>query len=359
MGAVVEWDQAGRELVVHNQGIKKLEAPYDLVSTMRASVLVLGPLLTHYGQAKVSLPGGCAIGARPIDQHLKGLRLMGAQIELTEGYIYARAKKLRGTSIYLDIPTVTGTENLMLAACLASGTTIIENAACEPEVVELAQALINCGAKISGAGTSFIEIQGVNQLNPIEHYIGPDRIEAGTFAIATAITRGEVEIIDCIPECLISLIDKLKEAGVKVEIKENSLWVQGPAQIKPVNIETRPYPGFPTDLQAQFMALMTLAEGSSIITENVFENRFMHVAELRRMGADIEIHGHSALVKGVKILKGAPLMATDLRASAALIIAGLRAKGKTTIHRVYHLDRGYEQIEEKLSLLGAQIKRIS
>jgi len=358
MGAEIVERQGERELLVDTTGIDKLEAPYDLVRTMRASVLVLGPLLAHYGEARVSLPGGCAIGARPIDQHLKGLKLMGAEIELIEGYIYARARRLRGAPIYLDISTVTGTENLMLAACLADGKTIIENAACEPEVIELAQTLIDSGARIYGAGTGSLEIHGVTSLSPIEHSIGPDRIEAGTFAIAAAITQGEVEIVGCIPEHLRALIIKLKEAGVKLELADHSLLVQGPAAIKPVNIETLPYPGFPTDLQAQFMALMCLAEGSSIIKENVFENRFMHVAELRRMGADIQIQGSTALVRGVKDLKGASVMSTDLRASAALIVAGLASKGETVVHRIYHLDRGYERIEEKLSLLGADIKRI-
>jgi len=358
MGALVEWDQGARELVIDTRGVRHLEAPYDLVRTMRASVLVLGPLLAHYGEAKVSLPGGCAIGARPVDQHLKGLKLMGAEIDLLEGYINARVKKLRGSFIHLDISTVTGTENLMLAATLADGLTVIENAACEPEVVELAQVLERCGAKISGAGTKTLSIQGVSRLNPIEHVVGPDRIEAGTFAIAAAITQGEVEIKNCVPAHLSCLIDKLKEVGVTVETGEESLWIKGPSSLKPITLETQPYPGFPTDLQAQVMALMTIAEGVSISTENVFENRFMHVAELCRMGAKIRLRGRSAIVEGVPYLKGAPVMATDLRASAALIIAGLVAQGKTLINRIYHLDRGYERIEEKLSSLGASIKRI-
>ena len=339
--------------------ISNLEAPYDLVKTMRASFLVMGPLLARFGEAKVSLPGGCAIGARPINLHLKGFQSMGAKIKIKDGYVLAKAKHLKGAKIYFDQPTVTGTENLMLAAVLAKGTSLIENAAKEPEVVDLAKVLIKMGANIKGAGTDTIKIVGVAHLKGFDHNIIPDRIETGTFMIAAALTNGEIKILNCIPGNVKALIVKLQSAGVEITTKDNSLFVKGKHSIKPVNLVTSPYPGFPTDMQAQFMVLMTMAKGTSTISETIFENRFMHIAELKRMGADISIEGHTAMVKGAKKLSGAPVMATDLRASACLILAGLAAKGKTTVSRVYHLDRGYEKIEEKFSALGASIKRIS
>lgn len=338
--------------------IQSIEAPYDLVRTMRASVLVLGPLLARLGHARVSLPGGCAIGARPINLHLKGLEAMGAQITLDHGYVEARAKRLKGARIYLDIPTVGGTENLMMAAALANGTTVLENAACEPEIVELGQALTAMGAHIQGAGTDTITIEGVNELKPLEIAVMPDRIEAGTFMVAAAITRGDVKVKNAIPSHLEAVISKLREAGVEVLEEADGLRVKGPRTLHAVNIKSRPHPGFPTDMQAQFMALMTLANGSSVITENVFENRFMHVCELQRMGADIVIEGNTATVKGVKKLLGAPVMATDLRASASLILAGLAADNTTEVSRIYHLDRGYERIEAKLQKLGADVQRV-
>jgi len=338
--------------------IQSIEAPYDLVRTMRASVLVLGPLLARLGHARVSLPGGCAIGARPINLHLKGLEAMGAQITLDHGYVEARAKRLKGARIYLDIPTVGGTENLMMAAALANGTSVLENAACEPEIVELGHALTAMGAHIQGAGTDTITIEGVKELKPLEIAVMPDRIEAGTFMVAAAITRGDVKVKNAIPSHLEAVISKLREAGVEVLEEADGLRVKGPRTLHAVNIKSRPHPGFPTDMQAQFMALMTLANGSSVITENVFENRFMHVCELQRMGADIVIEGNTATVKGVKKLLGAPVMATDLRASASLILAGLAADNTTEVSRIYHLDRGYERIEAKLQKLGADVQRV-
>ncbi len=350
--------ESGRA-VINAEGINNPTAPYDLVKTMRASVLVIGPLLARTGMAKVSLPGGCAIGARPINLHLMGLKKMGAEIELEEGYVVARAKRLRGNVIYFDIPTVTGTENLMMAATLAEGTTLIENAAKEPEVVDLADALIAMGARISGAGTSTIEVEGVNALRPFSHTIIPDRVETGTFMTIAGITGGDVLIRDCRPDHNDALITKLREAGISIELKEHgtALRVTGPERPAARDIKTMPYPGFPTDMQAQFMALMSVADGTSTIRETIFENRFMHVAELKRMGADVAIEGGIATVRGVEKLTGADVMATDLRASASLIVAGLAAKGSTTIHRLYHLDRGYERIEEKLRGLGAEVER--
>ncbi|MBI5409031.1 MAG: UDP-N-acetylglucosamine 1-carboxyvinyltransferase [Nitrospirae bacterium] len=345
-------------IILKSKTITSVDAPYDFVKTMRASVLVLGPLLARTGQAKVSLPGGCAIGARPINLHIMGLEKMGAKIKLSEGYIEASAKRLKGAKIYFDIPTVTGTENLMMAAALADGTTVLENAACEPEVADLANALISMGADIEGAGTRVIKINGVNRLKPLDYTVIPDRIETATFLAAAAITQGDVKIKGSRPGHLEAIINKLKEAGVKITQKNDKLSVKGPERLLSVDIKTMPYPGFPTDMQAQFMAMMALADGTSIITENIFENRFMHVAELRRMGADIVVEGSTATVKGVSSLKGAPVMATDLRASASLVVAGLAAKGATVIDRVYHLDRGYEKIEEKLKTLGAKIRRI-
>ncbi len=346
------------QILLQTDKITSLDAPYDFVKTMRASVLVLGPLLASTGRAKVSLPGGCAIGARPINLHIMGLEKMGAKIKLSEGYIEAKAKRLKGATIYFDIPTVTGSENLMMAAALADGTTILENAACEPEVVDLANALISMGADIQGAGTSIIRIKGVNKLRPLDYTVIPDRIETATFIAAAAITRGDIKIKGGRPEHLEAVINKIKEAGVRVVQKDDKLIVKGPERLSPIDIKTMPHPGFPTDMQAQFMALMAIADGTSLITESIFENRFMHVAELRRMGADITVEGSTATVKGVKSLKGAPVMATDLRASASLVVAGLAAHGTTVIDRVYHLDRGYERIEEKLRKLGAKIRRV-
>lgn len=349
---------SGDKIVLDSSGINNPEAPYHLVSTMRASCLVLGPLLTRLGQAKVSLPGGCAIGARPIDLHLKAFKAMGAQIELKGGYICGTAGKLKGIQYYFDTVTVTGTANVMMAAVLADGETVLENAAKEPEIAFLAEVLNRAGAKIEGAGNDNIVIQGVSSLQPIDCYIFPDRIEAGTYMIAAAITEGEVEISHCIPQHLDALTLKLREAGVRVECGADSVTVQSRWPLSAVNVKTQPHPGFPTDFQAQFMALMTLAEGQSIIMESVFENRFMHAAELVRLGADITLEGHTAIIRGVKKLSGAPVMATDLRASASLVLAGLAAKGQSSISRIYHIDRGYENMVEKLSRLGAVIRRI-
>jgi len=338
--------------------VNNVEATYDLVKTMRASVLVLGPLLARHGRARVSLPGGCAIGARPIDQHLKGLKAMGAEIKLEHGYVEAKAKRLNGTRINFDISTVGGTEHLMMAAALAKGETVLENAAREPEIVDLAGILTKMGARIEGAGTDTIRISGVSELGPVRYRVMPDRIEAGTFMIAAAITGGDVRISGMQLEHLDALVFKLQDAGVEITNKDNVVRVRGPRKVKSVNIKTRPYPGFPTDMQAQFMALMCIADGASVISENIFENRFMHVSELLRFGADIVIEGNSATVKGVKKLSGAPVMATDLRASASLILAGLASDNTTEVSRIYHLDRGYEAIEKKLAGLGANIVRV-
>lgn len=345
-------------IVLDTTKVNHHEAPYELVSTMRASCLVLGPLLARLGRAKVSLPGGCAIGARPIDLHLKGFQALGAEIELEGGYICGIAKRLRGTRYYFDTVSVTGTANVMMAACLAEGETLLENSAKEPEVVFLAEMLNRAGAKIEGAGNDTIVIQGVSDLKPLDCRIFPDRIETGTYMIAGAITGGDVEVTDCVPEHLEPLILKMREAGVNVEEKSNSIRVSARTPIQGVNIKTQPYPGFPTDFQAQFMALMTQAKGQSIILETVFENRFMHAAELIRLGADITLEGHTAIVRGPSYLSAGPVMATDLRASASLILAALAAKGKTTVSRVYHIDRGYENMENKLSQCGARIWRV-
>jgi UDP-N-acetylglucosamine 1-carboxyvinyltransferase len=340
----------GTELVGH-------EAPYKLVKTMRASILVLGPLITRAKRAVISLPGGCAIGARPINLHLKGLEKMGAEIQLKHGYIEAKTKGLRGADIYLDIPTVTGTENLMMAAALAKGETVIENAAGEPEVVELAEVLNKMGAHISGAGSRIIRIKGVKHLRATEHTIIPDRIEAGTFMVAAGVTKGNVHIRNCNLDHMEAVVNKLREAGMEILREDDGTRAIGNKRIKSVDIKTLPYPGFPTDMQAQIMVLMTLARGLSVISETIFENRFIHVGELRRMGADIKIEGNSAIINGVKGLSGAPVMATDLRASASLVLAGLAAEGETDVSRVYHLDRGYEKLVEKVSSLGAHIRR--
>ncbi|KAF0220545.1 MAG: UDP-N-acetylglucosamine [Geobacteraceae bacterium] len=356
LGAVVEGK--GNVVGIDTGKVNNHEATYELVKTMRASVLVLGPLLARLGRARVSLPGGCAIGARPINLHLKGLAAMGADINLTHGYVEARAKRLKGARINFDISTVGGTEHLMMAAALARGETILENAAREPEIVDLALVLNNMGAKIEGAGTDTIRITGVKELGPVSHRVMPDRIEAGTFMIAAAITGGEVRIKAMQLEHLDALVFKLQDAGVEIVNKDNVVRVKGPRKIKSVNIKTRPYPGFPTDMQAQFMALMSRADGASVISENIFENRFMHVSELLRFGADIVVEGNSATVKGVRKLSGAPVMATDLRASASLILAGLAADNTTEVSRIYHLDRGYEAIEKKLAGLGADIVRV-
>ncbi|HEU5061015.1 MAG TPA: UDP-N-acetylglucosamine 1-carboxyvinyltransferase [Kofleriaceae bacterium] len=336
---------------------RAFEAPYELVKTMRASVLVLGPLVARFGRARVSMPGGCAIGARPIDQHLKGLEAMGAKVTLTHGYVECEARRLRGARIVLDIPTVTGCENLIMAAALARGVTIIENAAREPEVEELAQALVKMGARIEGAGTPIITVEGVDELHPIEHTICPDRIEAGTFMVAAALTRGDVLVRGAVPEHQDAVIAKLRSAGVKVTAEVDGLRVRHSGDIGPLDITTQPYPGFPTDMQAQLMVLCSLARGQSVIKEAIFENRYMHVPELGRMGADIHVDGRVAVIRGVPRLSGATVMATDLRASASLVLAGLVAGGTTEVLRVYHLDRGYERIERKLRAVGAQIRR--
>ncbi|MFZ5906869.1 MAG: UDP-N-acetylglucosamine 1-carboxyvinyltransferase [Nitrospirota bacterium] len=348
----------GEKAFLDTANLTVFEAPYDLVRTMRASILVLGPLLARYGRAKVSLPGGCAIGARPINLHLMGLGKMGADITLESGYVIAKAERLTGALIYLDIPTVTGTENLIMAASLAKGTTRIENAAREPEVADLANALIRMGAKISGAGESVVEIEGVEELKPADYAVIADRIECGTFMAAAGITGGEVVLKGCMPEHLDATILKLTEAGLTFDAVQGGIRVRGPARPRAANVQTMVYPGFPTDMQAQFMALLSVADGTSIVKETIFENRFMHVAELRRMGADITVEGGTATVKGIRRMKGAPLMATDLRASASLVVAALAAEGKTTIHRIYHLDRGYVGMEKKLRKLGADVRRV-
>ena len=352
-------DISGEETVrVNASSITQTEASYELVKTMRASILVLGPLVARTGVARVSLPGGCAIGARPVNLHIKSLQEMGAEVELRDGYVEARARQLKGANIYFDISTVTGTENIMMAACLAKGTTVLRNAAQEPEVVNLADVLSGMGSRITGAGTDVITIDGVDRLHPVEATIIPDRIEAGTFMIAAGITGGDVRLLGCTPLHLEALIHKLRDAGMEITVIDGGLRASGGQIIRSTDVKTQPYPGFATDLQAQMMALMVLGNGLSVITETVFENRFMHVSELMRMGADVVIQGRSAIVKGVPELRGAPVMATDLRASASLILAGLAAKGRTELSRVYHIDRGYQAIEKKLSALGAHIERV-
>lgn len=357
MGVTTSLDEKGGvELRATN--ITDPVAPYELVKTMRASVLVLGPLVARLGEARVSLPGGCAIGLRPVDQHLKGLQALGATIEMAEGYMIARAPRLKGTRICMDIVTVTGTENLMMAAALAEGVTVIENAAREPEIPDLAACLTAMGAKISGAGTDVITVEGVERLHGARHSVMPDRIETGTFLVAAAVTGGDVKVTGARPDTLDAVLDKLRETGVHIETGRDWIHVRANGALKAVNVRTAPYPAFPTDMQAQFMALNTVAQGTSRIVETIFENRFMHVQEMQRLGADIAVEGNTALIQGVTALNGATVMATDLRASASLVIAGLVARGSTTIERIYHLDRGYERIEEKLSKLGARIRRM-
>jgi UDP-N-acetylglucosamine 1-carboxyvinyltransferase len=335
------------------------EAPYELVKTMRASVLVLGPLTARLGRARVSLPGGCAIGARPIDQHLKGLAALGAEIRLEHGYVETSAPRgLKGGHVVFDMPTVTGTENLLMAAALARGRTVLENCAREPEVTQLAEVLASMGARIDGIGTSIVTIDGVEALRPMDAEVEFDRIEAGTLIVAAAITGGDVVVKSCRVERMDAVAAKLREAGVRLEPLPDGVRVRGPARPTAVDFRTSPYPGFPTDMQAQLMALCTVAQGSSVVQETVFENRYMHVLELVRMGADIRVDGHTAVVKGVGSLSGAPVMATDLRASASLVLAGLRAEGVTLVQRVYHLDRGYEQLESKLAAIGADVRRV-
>ena len=356
LGAEIESD--GDSIKINGGGMCNHEASYDLVRKMRASILVLGPLVARLKKARVSLPGGCAIGARPINLHLKGLARLGAVIELKHGYVEASADHLKGNEIYLDIPTVTGTENLMMAAVLAKGVTVLRNAAREPEVVALADVLIKMGAKIKGTGTSVITIDGVSSLKPVSVSIIPDRIETGTFMVSAALTGGDVTILNCEPDHLEAVIHKLRLTGAQVTVENKSVRVQGADEIASVDVKTQAYPGFPTDMQAQFMVLMSVARGFSIISETIFENRFIHVSELKRMGADIKITGNTAMITGIPALSGAPVMATDLRASASLILAGLAAVGTTEINRVYHLDRGYESIEKKFAKLGAAIKRV-
>lgn len=358
-------EQMGADILTNKQSEVELTAsnltnpvaPYEMVKTMRAAILVLGPLLARTGEANISLPGGCAIGLRPVDQHIKGLQAMGAEITIKHGYIHAVAKKLHGARILMDIVTVTGTENLMMAATLAEGTTILENAAREPEIIDLANCLIAMGAKISGAGSDIITIEGVKSLHGTQHTVMPDRIETGTFLVAGVATGGEIHLKNTHPHLLDAVLGKLMEAGASIESGDNWIDLKMNTRPKSINLRTAPYPAFPTDMQAQFMSLNCIATGTAMITETIFENRLMHVQELKRMNANIEVEGHTAIVRGTAELDGADVMATDLRASASLVIAGLIAQGETVIDRIYHLDRGYECIEEKLSNLGAQILR--
>jgi len=354
----VSFQEEQDALVVDTTHVTGYEAPYDLVKTMRASILLLGPLLSRQGRARISLPGGCAIGARPVNLHLHALTAMGVEMRLEQGYIHARASRLRGAEIFFDHPTVTGTENVLMAASRARGETIIRNAAKEPEIQDLADMLRGMGARIEGDGTDTVHVQGVEALGPAEHCVIPDRIEAGTLMIAGAMTRGEIQVLGPRLEHLVALVEKLEAAGAEVEPTQAGVRVKGPERPRSVDITTMPFPGFPTDLQAQFMALMCISEGSCAIRETVFENRFIHVSELQRMGADIEVSGNQALVRGREKLLAAPVMATDLRASASLVLAGLVAEGGVTeVHRIYHLDRGYEQLEAKLRKLGASVWR--
>jgi len=356
MGAGVHYENG--VLHVGAASVSNPQAPYELVKTMRASVLVLGPLVARCGEAFVSLPGGCAIGARPIDLHLKGLEALGAEVALEHGYVHAVARKLRGARFVFDTITVTGTENIMMAATMADGVTVLENAAREPEVADLAGALNAMGAQVSGAGTDTITIRGVSSLKPLDNYrIMPDRIETGTFLAAAAITGGDVLVRGANKNHLEAITSKLAETGARISFEDDGVRAKGPDRPMPADIRTLPFPGFPTDMQAQMMALLSVADGLSVISETIFENRFMHVSELVRLGADIVVQGHSAVVRGVEELEGAPVMATDLRASASLVLAGLRAHGTTEVSRIYHLDRGYQRIEEKLQALGARIRR--
>ena len=360
----VKIEQTGGQAVLSAANIDKLEAPYDMVKTMRAAILVLGPLVARFGEALVSLPGGCAIGSRPVDLHIKGLQAMGAEIHIEHGYIHARVPhgksgtRLKGARIFFDLVSVTGTENLMMAAVLADGVTVLENAAREPEVVDLAQCLVAMGARIDGAGSDTISIVGVEKLHGASHRIMPDRIESGTFLVAAAAAGGDITLTDARADILENVLEKLQEAGATIQTSGSAINLKMNKRPKAVSLRTAPYPAFPTDMQAQFMAMNTIAEGSAMVVETIFENRFMHVQELRRLGAQIDIEGNTAVIKGCMQLEGATIMATDLRASACLVIAGLVAQGETVVDRIYHLDRGYEHIEAKLSALGAQIRRM-
>ena len=359
LGMTVERPSDTETVRLNAKSLTTLTAPYELVKTMRASIVTLGPMLARFGEARVSLPGGCAIGARPVDQHIKGLQTLGAEVVIDHGYVVAKAKRLKGAHIVTDMVTVTGTENLLMAATLAEGTTVIENAAREPEVVDLANCLIAMGAKIRGAGTPVIEVEGVSELHGATHSVLPDRIETGSFLVAALMTRGDVTVTHAAPHTLDIVLEKLREAGATVQTGDDWIRVSIDKRPKAVSVRTVPHPGFPTDMQAQFMALDTIAEGTGRITETIFENRFMHVPELQRLGANITVDGHTAVVTGVEALSGANVMATDLRASASLVIAGLVAKGETIVDRIYHLDRGYDHMEVKLAALGAQIERIA
>lgn len=358
-GLGMKVEREGETVTLNAKNLTTLTAPYELVKTMRASIVTLGPMLARFGEARVSLPGGCAIGARPVDQHIKGLQALGAEVVIDHGYVVAKAKRLKGAHIVTDMVTVTGTENLLMAATLADGVTVIENAAREPEVVDLANCLTAMGAKIRGAGTPVIEVEGVSQLHGAHHFVLPDRIETGSFLVAALMTRGDVTVTHAAPHTLDIVLDKLREAGATVQTGEDWIRVFIDKRPKAVSVRTVPHPGFPTDMQAQFMAMDTIAEGTGRITETIFENRFMHVPELQRLGANITVDGHTAVVTGVQELSGANVMATDLRASASLVIAGLVAKGETIVDRIYHLDRGYDHMEVKLAGLGAQIERIA
>ncbi len=359
VGVVIETTSDHSETVLTATTLSSLMAPYEMVKTMRAAILLLGPMLARAGEAIISLPGGCAIGLRPVDQHIKGLQAMGAEIKIEHGYIHAVAKQLKGTQIVMDIVSVTGTENLMMAATLASGTTVIENAAREPEIIDLANCLIAMGAKIHGAGSDIITVEGVKSLHGATHNVMPDRIEAGTFLVAGAASQGEIYLSGVASHTLDAMLDKLTEAGAIIQLGDNWISLKMNNRPKSVDLRTAPYPAFPTDMQAQFMAMNCIADGTAIITETIFENRFMHVQELKRMSANISVEGNTAIIRGITRLDGAYVMATDLRASASLVIAGLIAQGETVVDRIYHLDRGYERIEDKLSQLGAKIKRSS
>ena len=359
----IKVNRDGDLLVLDAGNIVSHEAPYEMVKTMRASILVLGPLLARFGHARVSLPGGCAIGSRPVDLHIKGLRAMGADIHVEHGYIEASAahlpqRRLQGARIFMDTVTVTGTENLMMAAALANGTTVLENSAREPEVVDLAECLIKMGAHIEGAGSDVITVHGVERLGATEHMVVCDRIEAGTYMVAAAMTGGSVRLRHVRHDLLDAVIEKLRDAGAHIECDGDNISIESDGRLSAVNVRTAPHPAFPTDMQAQFMAMNTIAEGVARVTETIFENRFMHVQELQRLGAQIEVEGNTAIVRGVNYLDGATVMATDLRASASLVLAGLVARGETTIERIYHIDRGYEHIEQKFTQLGARIKRV-